>query len=230
MTSPLPAALLFDFGGTLDAEGVAWKTRFARLWRDEAGDVDSDVFDQAFYGADDALVGRISPGTKLSETVRLLTDGLAQRLPARDSEAARRVADRFCADASERLAASAAFLARLARRHRLGVVSNFYGNLSAVCMEAGLAPLLSVAIDSATVGFQKPDARIFQAALDALGARPDEAVFVGDSMERDMAGARAAGLRHVLLAAAERSGRVAAGCCPNDRVIRRLCDLEQAIP
>ncbi|HKD12795.1 MAG TPA: HAD family hydrolase [Thermoanaerobaculia bacterium] len=226
--TPLPAALLFDFGGTLDAEGVAWKTRFARLWRDEAGEVEPAVFDRAFYDADDALVGRIAPETTLSETVRLLTSGLARRLPWRDSGAAARIADRFCADAAARLAANAALLERLAQRHRLGVVSNFYGNLSAVCAEAGLAPHISVAVDSAAVGFQKPDVRIFQAALDALKAKPEDAVFVGDSPERDMAGARSAGLRHVLLADAGRSESPGT-CCPDDRVIRRLRDLEEAI-
>ena len=226
--TPPPAALLFDFGGTLDAEGVAWKTRFARLWRDEAGEVESTVFDRAFYDADDALVGRIAAETTLAETVRLLTGGLARRLPSRDSGAAARIADRFCADAATRLAASAELLERLALQYRLGVVSNFYGNLSAVCAEAGLAPHISVAVDSAAVGFQKPDIRIFRAALDALQAKPKDAVFVGDSPERDMAGARGAGLRHVLLTDAGRSDPPGT-CCPDDRVIRRLCDLEEAI-
>ena len=30
-----PICVLFDFGGTLDANGVAWKERFFRLFRDE---------------------------------------------------------------------------------------------------------------------------------------------------------------------------------------------------
>ena len=228
MSARPPAALLFDFGGTLDAEGVAWKTRFARLWREESGDVDAGVFDRAFYGADDALVGRLAPDTTLSETVRRLAEGLAERLPARDAEAARRVAQRFCEESRAQLAGSAALFSRLAQRHRLGIVSNFYGNLAAVCAEAGLAPHLSAAIDSSAVGFQKPDVRIFRAALDALGARAQETVFIGDSPERDMAGARGAGLRHVLLAAADRAGPLS-GCCPDDRVIRRLADLPEAI-
>ena len=59
-------------------------------------------------------------------------------------------------------------LARLSRRHRLGVVSNFYGNLGAVCADAGLTALFDVIADSTAVGWTKPDPRIFRHALDAL--------------------------------------------------------------
>jgi putative hydrolase of the HAD superfamily len=52
---------------------------------------------------------------------------------------------------------------------------------------------------SAEVGVQKPDPRIFGAALTALRRTAEESLFVGDSIEVDVAGARAAGLRAVLL-------------------------------
>jgi len=47
--------LLFDFGGTLDADGVPWKERFWRIAREEGLDVSAAEFDQAFYGATDSL-------------------------------------------------------------------------------------------------------------------------------------------------------------------------------
>ncbi len=229
MTSRSAAALLFDFGGTLDADGVAWKTRFARLWRAQVGDVEPDAFDRAFYDADDALVGSLAPSTTLTETVRRLADGLARRLPGRRRRrrgARRRPLPRRGVGPARRQRRAPGAAGR--PNTGLGVVSNFYGNLAAVCAEAGLAPHLSAAIDSAAVGYVKPDARIFQAALDALGARAEDAVFIGDSVERDMAGARAAGLRHVLLAGGQRQD-LPAGCCPDDRVIARLADLPEAL-
>jgi putative hydrolase of the HAD superfamily len=214
--------VLFDFGGTLDAEGVPWKERFFRLWREESSPIAPDRFDAAFYAADDALVGAIPKDLSLAETVGRLARGVADRLGA-DPAAGARVADRFLADTSSCLAVSAAVLARLSGDFRLGVVSNFYGNLAAVCRENGLLVHLTAAVDSCEEGFSKPDPEIFRAALAKLGTSADETLLVGDSRERDMAGARAVGMPHVRLIAAPSDGDL---CCPGDRLIRRVADLE----
>ncbi|HEY1434269.1 MAG TPA: HAD family hydrolase, partial [Thermoanaerobaculia bacterium] len=184
-----PEAILFDFGGTLDADGVAWKERFLALVRAHAPELAGEGFDRAFYAADDALVGAVPTDLPFRETVERLAAGLARELGA-PPELAARVASGFLADAHERLAGSAALLERLARRYRLGIVSNFYGNLGAVCAATGIARHVGAAIDSTAVGFEKPDPRIFEAALNALATSADKAVFVGDSLPRDMAGAR----------------------------------------
>ncbi|MBT8191957.1 MAG: HAD family hydrolase [Acidimicrobiia bacterium] len=47
---------------------------------------------------------------------------------------------------------------------------------------------------SEEMGVEKPDARIFELALERIGAAPDEVVYVGDSYEADVAGARGAGI------------------------------------
>ena len=47
--------------------------------------------------------------------------------------------------------------------------------------------------------FRSPHPTIFQAALDALGVQAAEAVMVGDSLEEDVAGARALGMRAILI-------------------------------
>lgn len=214
--------LLFDFGGTLDADGVPWKERFFRLAREEGLDAPQADFDPAFYGATDSLEGVIPAAAGLRETVDRVADGLAVRL-GREPPLLRRIGDRFTEESLGQLAASAALLSRLRERHRIGIVSNFYGNIRAVCEEAGLAPSIGVAVDSTIVGCKKPDPRIFQAALDALGAGPEEATFVGDSLRRDMAGARGMGMRHVWL---RPEGGAGAPCCPQDRVIARLAELE----
>jgi putative hydrolase of the HAD superfamily len=217
-------AILFDFGGTLDADGVPWKDRFFRLLGEEGAPISRERFEPAFYGACDRLEGTIGEDAGFRELVGRVASGLAERL-GEDPERLRRVGNRFAEDALAQLSESAALLSRLSERYRLGIVSNFYGNLGSVCREVGLAPSIGVAIDSTVVGCKKPDARIFRAALDALGAAAGEAVFVGDSPSRDMAGARALGMRHVWL----RPGGAPDGgaCCPEDVVIARLADLEK---
>jgi putative hydrolase of the HAD superfamily len=209
-------ALLLDFGGTLDADGIAWKERFRRLFEEETAPADD--FDRAFYAADDALVGAIPRDLSFDDTVGRLASGVAERLgrPA----VADRVASRFLASARSHLARSAGVLASLHGRYRLGIVSNFYGNLEAVCRETGLAAHLDAAIDSAVVKAEKPDRRIFEAALATLGVGPRKALFVGDSRPRDMEGARALGMRHVWMHTGDGEP-----CCPGDSVIRSFSEL-----
>ena len=218
---------MFDFGGTLDADGLTWKTRFFRLCRQEGLVTDSERFDPVFYAADDALVGTVPPSLPLQDTIDQLAAGVTRALGA-DTLARQRIAKRFLDDSLERLHANTPLLSRLSRRYRLGIVSNFYGNLVTVCHNVGIYPFFSVIVDSARVGCSKPDPRIFQSALDELALAPADVVFVGDSLARDMAGARAIGMRHVWLV-----GDVAppsAPCCPGDQVLRSLGELEELLP
>ena len=219
-------AILFDFGGTLDADGLPWKERVYRLFRDEGTVIARDRFDPAFYSADDALVGTLPATTSLQETVERLVIGVAARLEL-DRAIGRRVASRFLADSLEMLAGNTPLLRRIGRHYRLGIVSNFYGNLARVCDDAGIRSFFSVLVDSAEVGCTKPAPRIFQHALDALGVSAAKATFVGDSLPRDMAGARDVGMRHIWLVGADASA--ASPCCRDDRQIRSLRELESIL-
>jgi putative hydrolase of the HAD superfamily len=103
-------------------------------------------------------------------------------------------------DAAQRsLQVSVGVLTALRQWFALGVISNFYGNVTTLCQECGLAALCDVIIDSAQVGVSKPAQRIFTLALEQLGRTPQTAAYVGDSFERDVLGARAAGLRTIWL-------------------------------
>lgn len=87
------------------------------------------------------------------------------------------------------------------------VVSNWDWSLHERLEETGLAPLVDGALASAVVGAAKPDGAIFDAALALAGARPDQAWHVGDTPDVDVDGARAAGLRPILIARDGASGR-----------------------
>ena len=75
----------------------------------------------------------------------------------------------------------------------LACVSNWDVSLPVTLAEAGLARPFDAVVSSAKAGTPKPDPRIFQVALAALGSAPAEAVHVGDGAV-DREGARAAGL------------------------------------
>jgi len=217
--------LLFDFGGTLDADGVAWKDRFYALYRAEGLEMTTDVFQSSFFAADDALVGCLEPTADLPGTVHALVANLEAELTRRNGGAHNgdigngggnadrglRVATRFLSDASAAFARNRPVLERLAARYRLGIVSNFYGNLEAVCRGAGLTSLFGAVVDSHCVGVEKPDPAIFHAALQSLRAKPETTVLVGDSLHRDREGARRTGLRFFWMASEHARRAVPAG-------------------
>ena len=84
---------------------------------------------------------------------------------------------------------------------KMGIISNWDTPLHAMVEELGLTPYFDVVVAShdQRVRSAKPDAAIFEYALNAVGASAKEAVHVGDSFEADIIGAHAAGIRAILL-------------------------------
>src|SRR5438093_2479914 len=85
------------------------------------------------------------------------------------------------------------------RRHglRVGLISNGQRDLVEFAEHHGLA--VDVAVGSTEHGRIKPHPSIFETALTALEVGPSEAVMVGDSYEDDIEGARAIGIRAILV-------------------------------
>lgn len=77
-------------------------------------------------------------------------------------------------------------------------VSNHVPELPALVAALGLAPYFSAVVTSAALGWEKPNPRMYAAALAAAGD-PDEVWMVGDNPVADVAGAEAAGIRAILV-------------------------------
>jgi putative hydrolase of the HAD superfamily len=82
---------------------------------------------------------------------------------------------------------------------RAVVASNWDVSLPDVLGRLGLGDMLDGVVASAQVGAAKPDGTVFRAALRIAGAGPQDAVHVGDRIDEDVAGARAAGIEPVLI-------------------------------
>jgi putative hydrolase of the HAD superfamily len=85
---------------------------------------------------------------------------------------------------------------------RLGIVSNADGTIEQMLRDAELVQVgegpgieVEVVVDSTVVGVAKPEARIFEIALGAMGVEAADAWYVGDMPAFDVVGARNAGLR-----------------------------------
>lgn len=110
---------------------------------------------------------------------------------------------------------------------RLVATSNWDCSLPAVLDRAGLLGLIDAVVASAVVGAAKPDPSIFRAALEAARCEPCTALFVGDSLERDVVGARAAGITPVLIAREEPPEPAVTD--PELRIVRTLAELGSLI-
>ncbi len=215
-------SLLFDYGGTLDSDGTTWLERFHPIYKEAGLDVPKDRFDRAFYDSDDNLPARHAlKGLDLAQTVRLqVADVIKALAPDRD-DLVDPVAGRFVADCRGQFKRLTPALERLSKRYRLGIVSNFYGNLDGILAAEGLRPLFSVVADSGVLGVTKPEAAIFLHAAKAMGSSPEECVMVGDSIKRDMAGAAGVGMKKALISAAAEAPEAG-----QDWTIRSVLDLE----
>ncbi len=87
-------------------------------------------------------------------------------------------------------------LRRLAERYKLAVVSNFDYTPTAldILERAGVVDLFETIVVSDEVGWRKPRRDIFDAALDRLGVRAEESLFVGDRADMDVLGAQQIGM------------------------------------
>jgi putative hydrolase of the HAD superfamily len=194
-------AILFDAGGTLihvDGE------RFC-----EAAGL--SCAETSFAASENAAVAavarwaRSNPSSTDAERLPLFLDTLLAGLgvaPEERAAAARRVVtehrksnlwSRAYGDAPSALSSLAA------RGYRLGVISNADGRVRGLLDQSGLSPFFELILDSAEVGIEKPDPRIFLTATERLRLEPGACAYVGDIYEIDFLGARGAGLEAVLI-------------------------------
>lgn len=81
----------------------------------------------------------------------------------------------------------------------MSIVSNSDGRVVQHLEDCGLDHFFEQVFDSEIVGIEKPDPRFFQHALDELGLRPEEALYVGDIFCIDVLGANRTGMGAVHL-------------------------------
>jgi len=222
------AGVLFDFGGTLDADGLPWAARFYSAYRAAGGSASFATFEPLFKVSDRALerlpaIRTLGFQAMAQAQARLL----CELVPDGAALAPERVAERFHADSVAVVTRNRPLLERLRRAYRLGIVSNFTGNLELCLTELGLLELFAAVADSALLGVAKPDRRIFTETLERLGLNPASTWMIGDNFEADIRPAAALGMKTCWITPAER--RAPGGVSPTAR-IQRLMELAEILP
>ncbi len=195
-------AVLFDFGGTIDTDGIHWSEKFWELYTQFGVRVRKKEVEEAFVRADELLVRSSElPRLTFYKTLhRQLTLQFAILRLEEESDLLKQMVDSCYEDVRTTITKAKSILGAVQSRYRLALVSNFYGNLEIVCREFELHPYFDAMIDSAVVGVRKPDPAILKIALRRLGGVAAEAsTMVGDSYDRDILPAKGIGCRTIWL-------------------------------
>lgn len=231
--------LLFDMGGTLDADGEPWFDRFRSAFAAAGITVDRDRQRAAFDRAERLAATDVAIATMgLDQMVErhlgwqlryLATSGEAGALaPSSASTPRAEIARRFVDPIRAVALRNVDLLASLmARGFLLGVVSNGCGNVDRLCADLGYAAYCSVIVDSRRVGIEKPDPAIFAHAASCLGLPPAAIMMIGDSFDRDIRPARSIGMGTAWLQGAD--GRSCPDASLVDACLRTLSELPQVL-
>ena len=221
-------AILFDFGGTLDGNGIHWRERAFRFIQGKFPHVSREEFDRADRDSVENFIASEN-GRKYSlrQTADAIFTGIYEGL-----ELNPRIRDLFlrdfCHDAEQMLHQNRRWLATLQADYRLGVISNNFGNTKGWCDDYALSPLLEVIVDSTIIGIKKPDSGIFRAALSEFSISANAAIYVGDTYLDDMVGAKSAGMWTAWLVGDQ--PKRCSECSAADFQLRRIQDLDRFLP
>ncbi len=200
--------LIFDYGGTIDTNSVHWSEV---LWDGYVASgiaVDKQAFRDAYVHGERTLARQplIRPEHTMLDLLRIKVGIELQWLAdnekwTMDNEKeiqakGEAVADHCYAHVLQVLETSRAVLQRLSERYPMVLVSNFYGNIRAILQDFRL-DLFQDVVESAVVGIRKPDPRIFQLGVDALGMAAQDVVVIGDSYSKDIVPAASIGCQTV---------------------------------
>lgn len=196
--------ILFDFGGTLDTNGIHWSVMFSDAYKKIGLDIRKEKFNRAYVKADEELKKIANENIKTYEELlikqtelQLINFDLNEQEDI--TEITKNVSNIIIEEMRRCIKDSKKILAELKAKYRLGLVSNFYGNLGKVCDSIGFSEFFDVMIDSEQEKIEKPNPEIFSLALRKLSANPEDAFVVGDSYERDIVPAKILGCKTIWL-------------------------------
>jgi putative hydrolase of the HAD superfamily len=180
--------LLFDYGGTIDTNGVHWGEVIRRACERHNVRIPREAFREAYIRVERILGEQpvIRPEHTFRDVLHIKLKLQFETLRLKELSLARKIAEACYADTSETVLRASVILNDLKEHYPMILVSNFYGNLRTVLEEFKLAGYFRRVIESAVAGVRKPDPAIYEAGIKALGLQPEETAVIGDSYKNDI--------------------------------------------
>ena len=197
-------SLIFDFGGTIDTNGIHWIEKFWSAYQQHSIQISKDEFINAYIFSERKMNEKIKPEDTFKTTLR---NQLSLQLEYLDNNKIwegneneiTAVAEECFSDVEKNVYLFKSIISELSENFTFAVVSNFYGNLKAVLEGFYIKNLFKVITDSAAVKIRKPDPEIFYLTLKELAVMPEEAIVIGDSYENDIQPAKGIGCKTIWL-------------------------------
>ncbi len=186
-------AIIFDYGATLDTNGIHWYHIFKKEHLKYNSFLEDQQLRNAYvYGERQIAATRsIDSMHNFLDTLLIKVDlqfdylennGMIKKEDRHTNE----ISQQCYTFAKENTNRVRPMLESLSTDYKIGLVSNFYGNLEEVLKDFSLRDCFDDVIESAIVGISKPDKRLWQYALDRLQTKPEDAIVVGDSYKKDI--------------------------------------------
>lgn len=227
---------IFDYGGTLDTEGCHWGKVLWHAYQRHNIPVGEEQFRKAYVyaekmlGKNPIIQSDYTFRQTLAAKLRIEFDWLewsglvSGNFPMANSQMA--ILDDIYERVRETTARSREVIYRVRKSAKVALVSNFYGNMSVVLREFGLEKLFDAVLESAVVGVRKPDSKIFELGVNALGLKPEDVTVVGDSLDKDIAPAKSIGCHTIWLKGEPWDSKQVDETLP-DRIITSLGELSE---
>jgi len=185
-------AIFFDFGGViLRTEYQSPRQHLAERLNMEYDDLVRLVFDSETSRK--ASIGVATVDAHWAAVMKRLNRPVVEAQSIRDEFFGGDVLDRGLIQ----------LMRDLRSKYKIGLISNAWNDLREYIAKQGFADVFDAMIISAEVGVVKPDARIFQIALDQFQVRAKEAMFVDDFKE-NIEGCEKVGMQGLLFRDPER--------------------------
>lgn len=200
-------AVVFDYGATLDTNGVHWYNIFRDEYLMEFPKLkDEDLRNAYVYGERMLAKQRMVSSNDtflqvLEKKIRLQADFLTENGILEDisAETLKHLVDNCYSVPVSCTRKAQGILRELAMKYRIALISNFYGNVEAVLREFGLRDYFELVVESASVGYSKPDKRLYEYCLEHLGLKGEECLMIGDSYPKDIVPAKKLGFSTIWL-------------------------------
>ena len=180
-------AIIFDFDGTLDGNGINWIDRIYQQFVRGGLSIDYIKILQAGDKALKILDSDVgSKELSYAKTIEIFIYWIIKNLDIIIENYRNVLVQPFMESTKTTIGIIKDTLAKLAKKYPLAIISNSFGNCHGWCRELGIAEYFTFIIDSGLVGTKKPDLKIFKLALQEFGYKANECAYIGDNLNHDI--------------------------------------------
>lgn len=202
--------LIFDYGGTLDTNGLHWAHvlwkgfQYAKIPVSELQFRDAYVYGERSLAAHPLILPSDNFYDLLLKKLHEELSYLTEQSCLMDSHSViqsweQTVADYCYTYVKNNMTLTQQVLEAVYKQYKPVLVTNFYGNIHTVLEDFGILSYFQNVIESAVCGVRKPDPAIFRLGVNATDVAAEEVCVVGDSLSKDIVPAKSIGCKTIWL-------------------------------